>query len=178
MLVTGTSLSYSVTNIDTEKQKEKEDDPEPLTDNTLQGQYVMATTDEAPCTKTLYIMLEQYDNELEKYDYSVDPKDPFNMKVECQFKDEKPVFGTFTFPNLVKGQSYRLAVGELVKGEVECLYEYPMAYECVSDVPTAIHTVQPAAQTAAGDIYDLMGRKVSTMRQHGIYLVHGKKVVK
>ena len=178
VLVTGTSLSYSVTNIDTEKQKEKEDDPEPLTDNTLQGQYVMATTDEAPCTKTLYIMLEQYDNELEKYDYSVDPKDPFNMKVECQFKDEKPVFGTFTFPNLVKGQSYRLAVGELVKGEVECLYEYPMAYECISDIPTAIHTVQPAARTATGDIYDLMGRKVSTMRQHGIYLVHGKKVVK
>jgi hypothetical protein len=79
---------------------------------------------------------------------------------------------------LVKGQSYRLAVGELVKGEVECLYEYPMAYECVSDAPTAIQTVQPAARTAAGDIYDLMGRKVSTMRQHGIYLVHGKKVVK
>lgn len=45
--------------------------------------------------------------------------------------------------------------------------------------PTAVQTVEAAVKAAPanGEIYDLMGRKVSAMQKNGIYIVDGKKVI-
>ena len=49
----------------------------------------------------------------------------------------------------------------------------------IDDNPTGIETIPQAEEKAASEtIYDIYGRKVSTMNRGGLYIINGKKVMK
>ena len=140
VIVGGSSLAYTVSNIDEDPDEEDGDSEELLSDK-IEGEYTMYTGDELPCTRTMYIILKQYDKVTDKYLYSSDPSDSHNIKVERTFVEDKPLYGDFSFSNLKKDVEYKLAVGELVDGKVESVYDYSTTYIYKSDDPSIVNEV-------------------------------------
>ena len=138
--IKGTSLNLNVINIDKGVEKEKIAS-EPLLSNCIQGEYYMTTTDEAPCTKTMYIMLIGFDSKQNKYIPNTDPNNPLNIKVVSEFDDEKPVTGKFSYFNLDNSRKYVLAVGELAGDKINVIYLYPTTYMYTPEEPTGISNV-------------------------------------
>ena len=56
---------------------------------------------------------------------------------------------------------------------------YPLEFWIYDDNSTGIETIPQAEEKAASEtIYDIYGRKVSTMNRGGLYIINGKKVMK
>lgn len=175
IIVKGTSLSYKVTNIEEDDDDDEDDNEEWLLNNSVLGQYMMNTSDKAPCTKTMYIILKEYNDETGKYEYSTDPNDKFNKKVVCDFEKDEPVYGEFSFPDLKEKVSYQLSVGELVNGEVEAIYDYPSTYVYKSQGPSAVSNVKAAEGKTTNIYFDLSGRRIEGKpTQKGLYIHDGK----
>ena len=136
--VKGTSLYYDVSNIDKDAETS---DSKPLLSNSLLGKYEISTSDKAPCTKTMYIILKKYSTKDDEFLYSENPNDPMNKKVVGDFQEDKPVSGNFSFTGLEKNVEYKLAVGELVGNKVESIYDYPTTYIYKSDDPSIVNEV-------------------------------------
>ena len=136
--VKGTSLYYDVSNIDKDAETS---DSKPLLSNSLLGKYEISTSDKAPCTKTMYIILKKYSQKDDEFLYSENPNDPMNKKVVGDFQEDKPLSGNFSFTDLEKNVEYKLAVGELVAGKVVSIYDYPTTYIYKSDDPSIVNEV-------------------------------------
>ena len=176
VLVEGTSLEYNVLNIDKEAE-EDDGDEEPLTSDTIEGEYLMTTTDKIPCTKTLYIILKVYDKKLDKFVYNEQPNDPFNKKVVGEFEEEQQDKGKFLFTNLEKDVYYKLAVGEEEEGKIVTVYDYSDVYCYNGDTPTGISSVE-SLKLKVESWYTLEGVKLNGKpTTKGVYINNGKKVV-
>jgi hypothetical protein len=170
--VKGTSLIFEVSNIDEDKNAETVS----LKDNSIEGHYTMHTTDKAPCTKTMYIILKEYDSEEEHFVFSHAPDNASNKKVVGEFKDNKPVSGNFSFKNLKKGIMYKLSVGVLDDDIVMVTYNDPTIY--MYNGTTAVSSVKVAEGTDSNIYYDLSGRRiVGKPTQKGLYIHNGNKLI-
>lgn len=136
----------------------------------------MHTTDKAPCTKTMYIILKEYDSEEEHFVFSHAPDNASNKKVVGEFKDNMPVSGNFSFKNLKKGIMYKLSVGVLDDDIVMVTYNDPTIY--MYNGTTAVSSVKVAEGTDSNIYYDLSGRRiVGKPTQKGLYIHNGNKLI-